>query len=322
MFDTTPRSDEGQLHLVAAHEDHPPRGAARVPRPSPTPGMSLDPADLVLQGGLRLADLLGRYHRHRVRHLERLAGLFERGRRVILVGNHALDIIDPMLLLATVYRRTGRLPRFIGHENGWFKLPVIRDFSRHFQVIPSRRFEETVEAVRRDGFLMLYPGGTRESGMRSYRDEPYVLRWQRRTGFLRVALEADADVVFVAAVGCDEAYYQSRLALPRALLRAVNGGDDRRYKGMRLRFGATGVHLLPGVFALPVRLTHVLSQPLDLGDRELARSDPEAFDELHERVCRECQGFLKGAVARRQRDSDWLDGGVRSAQRVLHHLGI
>ncbi len=322
MFDTTPRSDEGRLHLVAAHEDHPPRGAARVPRPSPTPGMSVDPANLVLQGGLRLADLLGRYHRHRVRHLERLAGLFERGRRVVLVGNHALDIIDPMLLLATVYRRTGRLPRVIGHEKGWFKLPVIRDFAERLQVTPSRRFEETVDAVRRDGFLMLYPGGVQESGMRSYRDEPYVLRWERRTGFLRVALEADADVVFVAAVGCDEAYYQSRLALPRALLRAVNGGDDRRYKGMRLRFGATGVHLLPGVFALPVRLTHVLSQPLDLGDRELARSDPEAFDELHARVCRECQGFLKGAVARRQRDSDWLDGGVRSAQRVLHHLGV
>jgi hypothetical protein len=227
-----------------------------------------------------------------------------------------------MLLLATVYRRTGRLPRFIGHEKGWFKLPAIRDFARHFQVIPSRRFEEAVEAVRRDGFLMLYPGGVRESGMRSYRDEPYVLRWEQRTGFLRVALEADADVVFVAAVGCDEAYYQSRLALPRTLLRVANGGDDRRYKGMRLRFGATGVHLLPGVFALPVRLTHVFSQPLDLGDRERARSDPEAFDELHARVWQECQGFLKGAVARRQRDSDWLDGGIRSAQRVLHHLGI
>ena len=149
-----------------------------------------------------------------------------------------------------------------------------------------------------------------------------ALETERAAPVEKAILEADADVVFAAAVGCDEAYYQSKLALPRPFLRAVNGGDDRRYKGMRLRFGATGVHLLPGVFAFPVRLTHVLSQPLDLGDRERARSDPEAFDELHERVCRECQGFLNGAVARRQRDSDWLDGGVRSAQRVLHQLGI
>ncbi len=123
-------------------------------------------------------------------------------------------------------------------------------------------------------------------------------------------------------MGCDEAYYQSRLALPRTLLRVANGGDDQRYKGMRLRFGATGVHLLPGLFPFPVRLAHVVSRPLDLGDRERARSDPQALDELHARVWRECQGFLDRAVARRQRDSDWLDGGIRSAQRVLHHLGI
>ena len=114
------------------------RARGSVPRSSPTPGMSVDPADWLLQGGLGLAQLLARYHRHRVHFVERLAELFERGRRVILVGNHALDVIDPMLLLAAVHRRTGRIPRFIGHENGWFRLPVIRDFSRHFQVIPSR----------------------------------------------------------------------------------------------------------------------------------------------------------------------------------------
>jgi 1-acyl-sn-glycerol-3-phosphate acyltransferase len=283
--------------------------------------MSMDPADWALQGGLGLAELLARYHRHRVNHLERLESLFDRGRRVILIGNHALDIVDPALLLAAVYRRTGRLPRFIGHENGWFKLPLIRDFSRHFQVIPSRRFEETVEAVRRDGFLMLYPGGVRESGMRSYRDEPYRLTWEGRTGFLRLALEAEADLVFVATVGNDEAYYQSRLPTPRALLRLLNGGDDERYGRMRLRFGAAGVHLVPGVLPLPVRINHVLSPALDLGDREHARRDAQAFENLHTRIRRECQVLLDDAVARREEDSDLLDRGIRAGQSVLQRLG-
>ena len=58
-------------------------------------------------------------------------------------------------------------------------------------------------------------------------------------------------------------------SVPRALLRVANGGDDQRYKGMRLRFGAAGLHLFPGILPFPVRLTHVLSQPLDLGNREL-----------------------------------------------------
>lgn len=321
MFDTTPRSDEGQLHLVAANEERP-LGAARGPRPSPTPGMSLDPADLALQGGLRLAELLGRYHRHRVRHLERLAGLFERGRRVILVGNHALDIIDPMLLLATVYRRTGRLPRFIGHENGWFKVPVLRDIAARFQVIPSRRPEETARALRRDGFLMLYPGSNREAAMRSYRDEPYRLKWEGRSGFLRLALEADADIVFVAALGSDELYYQSVLPTPRALLRLANAGDDERYRGARLTFGLLGAHLIPGMMPLPVRVTHFLSPPFDLGDRAAAARDSRALEVLHARIWQQSQAFLDAAVRRRSRYTDPLDRTLRSAQRRLQGFGV
>ena len=301
-------------------------GARRLTQPglrsSPTPGLSMDPADWTLQVGLGLAQLLGRYHRHRIRHFGRLEKLFEHGRRVILVGNHALDIVDPALLLADVYRRTGRLARFIGHENGWFKLPLIRDFSRHFQVIPSRRFEEAVEAVRRDGFLMLYPGGVRESGMRSYRDEPYRLHWEGRKGFLRLALEADADLVFVAAIGNDEAFYQSRLPTPRALLSAVNGGDEERYKGMRLRLGAAGVQVFPGVLPLPVRLTHVFSDALDLGARDRARHVDVAFDQLHTRVWGECQEFLTAAVDRREEDTDFLDRSLRAGQAALHWLGL
>lgn len=287
-----------------------------------TPGMAVDAGDWLLRGGVALAGALSRYHRHRVRHLDRLAGLFERGCRVVLVGNHALDIVDPLLLLAEVYRQTGRLPRFVGHENGWFRLPWVREFSRHFQVIPSRRPEETVAAVERDGFLMLYPGGVRESGLRRYRDEPYILKWQDRMGFLRVALETGAEVVFVAAVGSEEAYYQTTLPTPRVWLRALNAGDDLRYRNLGLRFGAAGAQLLPGVLPLPVRITHALSEPLDLGDRQRARSDPKALIELHTRLWDECQRFLDGAVALRRQDSDLLDLLIRSGQRVLQRIGI
>ena len=118
---------------------------------------------------------------------------------------------------------------------------------------------------------MLYPGANREAAMRSYRDEPYRLKWNDRFGFLRLALETDADIVFVAALGSDELYYQSKLPTPRALLRFANAGDDERYRGARLTFGLLGAHLIPGVMPLPVRITHFVSRPLDLGDRIAAR---------------------------------------------------
>jgi 1-acyl-sn-glycerol-3-phosphate acyltransferase len=291
-------------------------------RASQSRGIAIDPADLAFRGFFGAAKLLQRYHRHRVLHIERLERLLGGGRRVILVGNHAFDIVDPLLLLARVYERTGRVPHFIGHENGWFKVPVLRDIAARFQVIPSRRPEETARALRRDGFLMLYPGSNREAAMRSYRDEPYRLKWEGRTGFLRLALEADADIVFVAALGSDELYYQSVLPTPRALLRLANAGDDERYRGARLTFGLLGAHLIPGMMPLPVRITHFLSPPLDLGDRAAVARDSRAFEALHARIWQQSQAFLDAAVRRRSRYTDPLDRALRSAQRRLQGFGV
>jgi hypothetical protein len=158
--------------------------------------------------------------------------------------------------------------------------------------------------------------------MRSYREEPYRLKWEGRTGFVRLALEAEAEIVFVAAVGNDEAYYQSTIPTPQALISLINAGDAARYRGMPLAFGLLGVHLVPGLFPLPVRLTHVIANPLDLGDRERARRDPEALEDLHARVWSECQRFLDRVVANRARYSDPLDRSIRAAQRLLQGVGL
>lgn len=285
-------------------------------------GVPVDRDDPVFRSLFGAAALLRRYHRHRVVHLDRLRRLFDRGRRVILVGNHALDIVDPLLLLATVFERTGRVPHFIGHENGWFKVPLLRGIAERFQVIPSRRPEAAATSLRRDGFLMLYPGSNREAAMRSYRDEPYRLKWQGRMGYLRLALETEADVVFVAAIGSDEAYYQSLLPTPAALLRLANAGDASRYRGARLTFGALGAHVVPGVLPLPVRITHVLSEPLDLGDRAAALRDPPALADLHESVWARCQRLLDAALRGRDRYSDALDRSIRFAQHRLQDWGV
>jgi hypothetical protein len=284
-------------------------------------GMRLDPDDPVARALLGLARGLSLYHRHRVLQLERLLRPLRQGRRVVLVGNHALDVVDPLLFVAALYRELGRIPRFIGHENGWFRVPILREVSRRFQVIPARQPERTLAALRRDRFLMLYPGGMREAALRRYRDEPYRLRWEERSGFLRLALEAEAELVFVAAVGAEEAYYQSALPMPGVWIRLANAGSPQRYRGMPLRFGLAGPHLVPGLLPLPVRLTHAVSPALDLGDRDRARRDPEAFADLHARVSAECQKWLDLCVGQRDLHSDRVDRGIRAAQALLQRLG-
>src|SRR4029077_6999339 len=124
-----------------------PRGATvrRSPPPGgapPLPGVAVDRADWMTRSFLAFARLLARYHRHQVLHLGRLGALLHQRRRVVLVGNHALDIADPLLFLTAVLDRYGRVPRFIGHENGWVHLPVVRAISPRYGLIPSRPPEQ------------------------------------------------------------------------------------------------------------------------------------------------------------------------------------
>ena len=297
------------------------RGPLRARRP-PLPGATVDRNHWMTRSFVAFARLLRRYHAHQAVHLGRLDAVFRRGRRVVLVGNHALDIADPLMLLAALLDRYGRVPRFIGHENGWFHLRVMRAISARYGIIPSRQPEQAAAALARDGFLMLYPGSNTEAMMRSYRDEPYRLKWENRLGFLRLALAADADVFFVAAVGSDELYYQSRLPTPEALIRLVNAGESDRYRGARLHFGLLGPHVLPGIFPFPVRVTHVVSRPLVLRDRARALRDPQALRALHRTVWQQCQAFLDAAIARRERYTNLTDRTIRAGERLLQRLGV
>lgn len=281
-------------------------------------GIRLDPHDLMVRVLLRAAERLARYHRHRVIGLEQLRLAIQRGRRVLLVGNHAFDPADALLLSMRVYRELGCVPHFVGHR-AWFRIPWLREFMARNGVVAAGDAAATSRALRDDRLLMLYPGGNREGGMRSYRAEPYTLHWAGRLGFVRLALEADADLIFIAALGIDEAYYQTRLPVPRMLFGRVLG---REYAAMRLQLGLAGPHLLPGMFPLPVRLTHFLSPPLELGDRAAALRAPDQLAALHELLWKQCQAFLDGVVARREEFSDPLDRWVRAAETLAARAGL
>jgi 1-acyl-sn-glycerol-3-phosphate acyltransferase len=276
-----------------------------------------DPATAAFVAG---AAVLARYHRHRVFHLARLGRLIREGRRVILVGNHALDVVDPLLFVAAVRARYGRVPRFMAHAL-WFRLPVLRDLAARYRLVPAGTLEAAGRALVEDRLLMLFPGGASEAGVRSYRDEPYRLKWGGRLGFLRLALEHDADIVFVASVGNDELYYQSRLPMPGSVARYADGGGER-YTGAPLRFGLLGLQIFPAVFPLPVQLTHFVSPPLRLNNRQLARHDLEAFARLHASVWRTCQRFLDRHVRSARQRADLADRAVRGAQHLLHRVGL
>lgn len=281
--------------------------------------VQFDRDDPLVRLFLGYARALALYHRHRVLHLERIGALLKKGRRIVLVGNHALDVLDPLLFTAALIDRYGRFPHFIGHENLIFRMPGLGAIARRHQMIPSRHMRETGAALRKSGLLMLYPGSGSEAARRSYRDDPYRLLWDKRMGFLELALRFDAELLFVAAVGIDEMYYQSSLTIPKWILRRFSA---ERYEGSRMQFGILGPHLVPTLLPFPVQITHVVSQPLPLGDRAAVRHSRKALTRLHRRIVARCQELLDDAVAQRDRDAPLLDRAIRAGERIAQRVGI
>jgi 1-acyl-sn-glycerol-3-phosphate acyltransferase len=291
--------------------------ALNTEAPPARPGMRVDLSSRLTRGFLKIAHGLQRYHRHSIVGLDRLERALDSGRRIILVGNHALSVVDPMLFTSRVFEDLGVVPRFIGHELGWFKTPIARKVSERYRVIPSADPKTTEAALLEDGFLMLFPGGATEAALRDYAREGYQLRWENRLGFLKLALEHDADILFIAAVGSEDAYYQSRLEFPKRFVRYIDKKAGDRYAGARIPLG-----LLGPVLPLPVKITHVVSEPLDLGNRKRALATPGGMSQLHRRIWTECQAFLDRAVARERAHADLTDRATRKAERALHRLGF
>jgi hypothetical protein len=166
---------------------------------------------------------------------------------------------------------------------------------------------------------MLYPGSGTEAILRSYRREPYRLKWDGKLGFVELAARHRARLLFVAAIGIDELYYQTDVPMPASMIRYGNAGDADYYEGARVQIGAAGIHLLPGIWPLPVRVTHVISPPLALPS-DLDPDDRAALARTQVRLWAESQAFLDAALA--VRTSDFLDRTCRGAMRWLERLGV
>jgi 1-acyl-sn-glycerol-3-phosphate acyltransferase len=280
----------------------------------------VDPHSAINRATLAVADLLRGYHRHRVRGLAQLRTALRSQRPVLLVGNHCMDIVDPLLLAAAVFRSTGRVLRFVAHERVFFDVPVLRTLARSWGFVPNGRLHQAEAALQADRSLVVYPGGISEALLRSYAEEPYRLKWDGRLGFVAVALRQRATVLFVAGVGIDELYYQMRLPIPAPLLR-YSMGSALHCQGARLGLGALGPHLFPGFAPFPVRVTHVISPPLAL-DYDIDLGDRERLAGAQRQLWAQCQAFLDAAVRRRHRDSDAVDAACRRAFALLHRAGL
>ncbi|WP_051407320.1 lysophospholipid acyltransferase family protein [Nocardia sp. CNY236] len=122
---------------------------------------------------------------------------------VLLVGNHnLLGVVDAPLLMGEILRRRGRLIRGLA-ENVLIDVPGVRHILHHFGAVRGTR-PNCSTLLQRGEAAIVFPGGGREAVRR--KNEKYVLKWEGRTGFARMAIAAGAPIVPVASIGVDDAF--------------------------------------------------------------------------------------------------------------------
>ncbi len=191
---------------------------------------------------LPLLQAARRYHRHEVVGMEHLP----KAGRALIVVNHSLATYDIALLMTAIYEDMGRMARPLV-DRLFFKIPYLGDLMKLFGA--AQGSPETAERLLNDDEIVtVAPGGMREA-LRPSRDR-YQILWDRRLGFIRLAMKTRAPVILAACPKADDLYeiYPSHLT-------------SWFYQTFRVPiFFARGVGPTP--LPRPVKLVHYLSESL------------------------------------------------------------
>lgn len=125
-------------------------------------------------------------------------------RPALYVSNHTiLGVFDGYPFGIELFLRKGVLLRALGDSNHW-RIPVWKDIiEKRLGAVEASR-ENCRALMKRGDSIVVFPGGTREVCKK--KGEQYILKWNDRRGFVRMAMEFGYDIIPVAAVGAEETY--------------------------------------------------------------------------------------------------------------------
>ena len=140
--------------------------------------------------------------------------------------------------------------------------------------------------LNEDNIVAVAPGGMREALRPS--TERYQIRWDKRRGFVKLAIETGTPIVLAACPRADDLFE----IYPTPITKWA-------YKTFKIPvFLARGLGFSP--LPRPVKLVHYLSEPL-IPPKPV--SDPEAFKRqvarFHAKVCKRMEQLIGEAVAHR-----------------------
>lgn len=205
----------------------------------------------------------------------------------LLVGNHGRTGYDAFVMPHLLGTQLGRPIRALA-DRVLFRIPQLREWLASMGAVPGTR-ENAVRLLREGNLVIVYPGGGNEVMKPHY--EAYQLSWGKRTGFIRVAQEADVPLYPFAGVGVEEFFHNlpgwdaiERSALAQWLEQAVG----RRNRPMP---PFAGIGPLPE----PVDLTFLFGDPVSVSGAQ----DDRAALALQQGVRKQVLGLIRQGLAER-----------------------
>ena len=117
----------------------------------------------------------------------------------LFIGNHAMFGLDGMILMPTVYHRTGRFLRALA-DNAWFQTGTGEKMAASGMVLGH---PDVCSALMEAGHdLLVFPGGAAEANKTA--EEKYSLVWRERYGFVRMAAQHGYNITPFGMVGPDD----------------------------------------------------------------------------------------------------------------------
>jgi 1-acyl-sn-glycerol-3-phosphate acyltransferase len=144
--------------------------------------------------------LLRGYFRVEVKGIEHLP---KKGRALITPNHSGFAGADAVLLTSIIKRETRRRPRILAHRSFFDFSNALKDLAEG-RGLKRASVQGGIDVLKNDRLLILFPEG--ESGNFKSSFNRYKLQ-HFHTGFLRMALEADAPIIPCTIVGAEEANF-------------------------------------------------------------------------------------------------------------------
>jgi len=216
--------------------------------------------------------VMEKYFRYEIRGLKNIP---KKGRSMIVM-NHGVIPFHGFLMAKKIVEKLGAYPRGLGADF-LFHIPGVREFFIKGGAVKANP-RNAERLLKENQMVMLAPGGIYEAlivkpGLRR-------IPWERRKGFVRVAIKTHTPIIPTFCQGINSAYFNSYFLL------------NKRIKLLeKSRFSLPFFFGL-GFWPLPVKLVHHVGSPISV-KKKAHESKAAQIERVHRQVIEAMKSLVR-----------------------------